>query len=58
MIYKDVEPVLAACLGYGAATRVLVDRGAVVTAENNHGRTARDIAEERRPREYYKGDRR
>ena len=45
-------------LRYGAVTRVLVNRGAVVIVEDNHGRTARDMAEERRPRECYKGDRR
>jgi hypothetical protein len=32
-------------LGYGAATKLLVDRGLVVIIEDNNGRTARDLAE-------------
>jgi hypothetical protein len=39
--------VLAAYLGYGAATRLLVNRGVVVMAEDNYGHTARDMAKER-----------
>jgi hypothetical protein len=35
----------SARLGYGAATKLLVDRGSVVTTEDNDGRTARDLAE-------------
>ena len=31
--------------GYGAATKLLVDRGSVITTEDNDGRTARDLAE-------------
>ena len=34
----------SARLGYGAATKLLVDRGLVVTTEDNDGRTARDLA--------------
>ena len=37
----------SARLGYGAASKLLVDRGSVVTTEDNHGRTARDMAKER-----------
>jgi ankyrin repeat protein len=35
----------SARLGYGAATKLLVDRGSVITTEDNDGRTARDLAE-------------
>jgi ankyrin repeat protein len=35
----------SARLGYGAASKLLVDRGSVATAEDNDGRTARDLAE-------------
>jgi ankyrin repeat protein len=35
----------SARLGYGAATKLLVDRWSVVTTEDNDGRTARDLAE-------------
>jgi ankyrin repeat protein len=35
----------SACLGYGAATKLLVDRGSVMMTEDNDGRTARDLAE-------------
>ncbi|KFY18801.1 hypothetical protein V491_04698, partial [Pseudogymnoascus sp. VKM F-3775] len=37
----------AALLGYGAATKLLVDRGAVLHAVDNDGHTAHDLAEER-----------
>jgi hypothetical protein len=45
-------------LGYRAVTRVLVNKGVVVIVEDNYRYIARDIAKEKRPREYYKGDRR
>jgi ankyrin repeat protein len=35
----------SACLGYGTATKLLVDRWSVITAEDYNGRTARDLAE-------------
>jgi len=35
----------SAGLGYGAATKLLVDRGSVVTTKDNDARTARDLAE-------------
>ena len=35
----------SARLGYGAVTKLLVDRGSVITTEDNDGRTARDLAE-------------
>jgi len=35
----------SARLGYGAATKLSVDRGLVITAEDNDGRTACDLAE-------------
>jgi ankyrin repeat protein len=31
-------------LGYGAVTKLLVDRGLVITTEDNDRRTARDLA--------------
>jgi ankyrin repeat protein len=31
-------------LGYGAVTKLLVNRGLIVTTEDNNGRTARDLA--------------
>lgn len=34
----------SACLGYGAATKLLVNRGLVVTTKDNNTRTARDLA--------------
>lgn len=34
----------SARLGYGAATKLLVDRGLIVIMEDNNGRTARDLA--------------
>jgi hypothetical protein len=37
---------VSARLGYGAATKLLVHRGSVVTTEDNYGRTARDLAED------------
>jgi hypothetical protein len=35
----------SACLGYRAATKLLVDRRLVVTTEDNNGRITRDLAE-------------
>lgn len=35
----------SACLGYRAATKLLVDRWSVITTEDYNGRTARDLAE-------------
>jgi hypothetical protein len=35
----------SARLGYGAATKLLVDRGSVVTTKDNDARTARDLTE-------------
>lgn len=37
---------LSAQLGYGEATKLLVDGGALVSAVDSAGRTARDLAEE------------
>ncbi len=37
---------LSAQLGYGEATKFLVDGGALVSAVDSVGRTARDLAEE------------
>jgi ankyrin repeat protein len=34
----------SACLGYRAATKLLVDKGLVVTTKDNDKRTARDLA--------------
>jgi hypothetical protein len=42
-IYLVLEHV--ARLGYGATTKLLVDRGSVVTTKDNDARTARDLAE-------------
>jgi hypothetical protein len=38
---------LATYLGYGAATRLLVNRGVVVIVEDNYRHITRDIAKER-----------
>ena len=42
-----MEPILATYLGYGAVTRLLVNRGVVIIAEDNYRYIARDIAKER-----------
>ena len=38
---------LSAQLGYGEATKFLVDGGALISAVDRSGRTARDLAEEK-----------
>ena len=45
--YSRTPLYLSAQLRYGEATKLLVDRGALVSAVDSSGRTARNLAEEK-----------